>query len=163
MQTLACLTPVGAPVRCSALVELQLGGAGEGPEAAGAALQALTYYNRPARVAYLRELVQALLDGKNEAYHLLRHFLHSEFAHWLLKDLPVCCTITLDQGTCMDMKFMACETASSTWVQLCRIAECKQCLPTQELFEVAIREQFDKAIPACRHWNCSTLPCSAWT
>lgn len=60
-----------APVCYSALVELQLGGMGEGPEAAGAALQALTYYNRPARVAYLRELVQALLDGKNEACHLL--------------------------------------------------------------------------------------------
>ena len=61
-----------APVRYSALVELQLlGGAGEGPEAAGAALQALTYYNRPARVAYLRELVQALLDGKSEACHAL--------------------------------------------------------------------------------------------
>ena len=55
----------------SSLLELQLAGAGEGPEAAGAALQALTYYNRPARVAYLRELVQALLDGKNEACHPL--------------------------------------------------------------------------------------------
>ena len=70
-QTNACLTPVGVLGRCSALVELQLGGAGEGPEAAGAALQALTYYNRPARVAYLRELVQALLEGKNEACHRL--------------------------------------------------------------------------------------------
>jgi len=46
---------------------MQLGGAGEAGEAAGAALQALTCYNRPARVAYLRELVQALLDGKAQA------------------------------------------------------------------------------------------------
>ncbi len=51
----------------SALTEMQLGGAGEAGEAAGAALQALTCYNRPARVAYLRELVQALLDGKAQA------------------------------------------------------------------------------------------------
>ncbi len=54
-------------VRGSALTEMQLGGAGEAGEAAGAALQALTCYNRPARVAYLRELVQALLDGKAQA------------------------------------------------------------------------------------------------
>jgi hypothetical protein len=53
--------------RGSALTEMQLGGAGEAGEAAGAALQALTCYNRPARVAYLRELVQALLDGKAQA------------------------------------------------------------------------------------------------
>ncbi len=52
-------------------MELQLGGVGEAAEAAGAALQALTYYNRPTRVAYLRDLVQALLDGKNEAGRLL--------------------------------------------------------------------------------------------
>lgn len=52
-------------------MELQLGGVGEAAEAAGAALQALTYYNRPTRVAYLRDLVQALLDGKNEAGCLL--------------------------------------------------------------------------------------------
>ena len=71
----ACLLDSAWALLCacgSALVELQLGSAGEGPEAAGAALQALTYYNRPARVAYLRELVQALLEGKHEARRPLR-------------------------------------------------------------------------------------------
>lgn len=89
-------------------MELQLlGGAGEGPEAAGAALQALTYYNRPARVAYLRELVQALLDGKNEACHPLdiKSILK---LHSLLHAACVRTTL-VDPGTCMVIGLMACE------------------------------------------------------
>ena len=99
----------------SALVELQLlGGAGEGPEAAGAALQALTYYNRPARVAYLRELVQKLLDGKSEACLPLDIQCILELHSLLLS--CVCAHHTRGPGHLHGHRADAVKQAPSTWV-----------------------------------------------
>ncbi|KAK9839545.1 hypothetical protein WJX81_008603 [Elliptochloris bilobata] len=96
----------------SALVELQLGGVGDAAEAAGAALQALTYYNRPARVAYLRDLVQALLDGKNEALELLDTAV-------LSLDLKDDAAIVLDQALMPLLKLVESGTAKEKAAAVC--------------------------------------------